>query len=249
MQCGFCTPGMVMSCAALVERNPKCTLDDVKQAVSGHLCRCGTYPNVFKATLAAAKGGGKGKGEQLMQDVKDTTGTRAPATPPADRRNGKGPPAPAAAEPGAREAAGPPVWDCRRGTQGGYPPGAPRRAAAPAREREAQVHWQTGLAAGRRREGHRKARYTFDVQLPGMLWARRIVSPLPHARIKSIDTSAAERYPGVRAVHILERVLSSAQLRDPKRSRAIATPRSATRASPSRRWRPTPLAPPRPRRS
>jgi xanthine dehydrogenase YagT iron-sulfur-binding subunit len=54
MQCGFCTPGMVMSCAALVARNPHCTLEDVKLAVSGHLCRCGTYPNVFKATLAAA---------------------------------------------------------------------------------------------------------------------------------------------------------------------------------------------------
>jgi xanthine dehydrogenase YagT iron-sulfur-binding subunit len=57
MQCGFCTPGMVMSCAALVERNPGCSLDDVKSAVSGHLCRCGTYPNVFKATLAAAERG------------------------------------------------------------------------------------------------------------------------------------------------------------------------------------------------
>jgi carbon-monoxide dehydrogenase small subunit/xanthine dehydrogenase YagT iron-sulfur-binding subunit len=55
MQCGFCTPGMVMSCAALVERDPDCTLDDVKAAISGHLCRCGTYPNVFAATLAAAK--------------------------------------------------------------------------------------------------------------------------------------------------------------------------------------------------
>jgi len=55
MQCGFCTPGMVMSCAALVERNPECTLEDVKAAVSGHLCRCGTYPNVFEATLAAAR--------------------------------------------------------------------------------------------------------------------------------------------------------------------------------------------------
>ncbi len=63
LQCGFCTPGMVMSCAALVERNPRCTLDDVKQAVSGHLCRCGTYPNVFKATLAAAQASGKGKGK------------------------------------------------------------------------------------------------------------------------------------------------------------------------------------------
>jgi xanthine dehydrogenase YagT iron-sulfur-binding subunit len=56
MQCGFCTPGMVMSCAALVQRNPKCTLEEVKAAVSGNLCRCGTYPNVFKATLAAARG-------------------------------------------------------------------------------------------------------------------------------------------------------------------------------------------------
>ena len=54
LQCGFCTPGMVMSCAALVERNPNCTLEDVKTAVSGHLCRCGTYPNIFTATLAAA---------------------------------------------------------------------------------------------------------------------------------------------------------------------------------------------------
>jgi xanthine dehydrogenase YagT iron-sulfur-binding subunit len=54
MQCGFCTPGMVMSCAALVARNPACTLDDVKAAVSGHLCRCGAYPNIFKAALAAA---------------------------------------------------------------------------------------------------------------------------------------------------------------------------------------------------
>ena len=54
MQCGFCTPGMVMSCAALVDRNPDCTIDDVKAAISGHLCRCGTYPNIFKATLAAA---------------------------------------------------------------------------------------------------------------------------------------------------------------------------------------------------
>ena len=54
LQCGFCTPGMVMSCAALLARQPHCMLEDVKAAVSGHLCRCGTYPNVFKATLAAA---------------------------------------------------------------------------------------------------------------------------------------------------------------------------------------------------
>ena len=54
MQCGFCTPGMIMSCAALVERQPDCGLDDVKSAIGGHLCRCGAYPNIFDAALTAA---------------------------------------------------------------------------------------------------------------------------------------------------------------------------------------------------
>ena len=55
IQCGFCTPGLVMSCAALVENNRNPSVDDVKAAISGHLCRCGTYPHVFAATLDAAK--------------------------------------------------------------------------------------------------------------------------------------------------------------------------------------------------
>jgi len=55
MQCGFCTPGLVMSCAALIERNPDPSPEDVKTAISGHLCRCGTYQNVIAATMAAAK--------------------------------------------------------------------------------------------------------------------------------------------------------------------------------------------------
>jgi len=57
VQCGFCTSGMVMGCASLVERNPNPTADDVKTAISGHICRCGTYPHVVAATLAAAKTG------------------------------------------------------------------------------------------------------------------------------------------------------------------------------------------------
>lgn len=60
-----------------------------------------------------------------------------------------------------------------------------------------------------------RARYTFDVQLPAMLYARTLNSTLPHARIKSIDTSRAEKYPGVRAVHVLERLLMAAELREP----------------------------------
>jgi xanthine dehydrogenase YagR molybdenum-binding subunit len=60
-----------------------------------------------------------------------------------------------------------------------------------------------------------RARYTFDVQLPGMLHGCSVVSAVAHARIKSIDTTAAERHPGVRAVHVLDRVMMTAQLRDP----------------------------------
>ena len=64
LQCGFCTPGMIMSCAALLNRTPDPTLEDVKTATSGNLCRCGTYPKVFEATLAAAAAGrGRKEGE------------------------------------------------------------------------------------------------------------------------------------------------------------------------------------------
>jgi xanthine dehydrogenase YagT iron-sulfur-binding subunit len=56
MQCGFCTPGMVMSCVALLARNPSPTLDDIRAATSGNVCRCGTYPKVFEAVLAVSGG-------------------------------------------------------------------------------------------------------------------------------------------------------------------------------------------------
>ncbi|MBV9061666.1 MAG: (2Fe-2S)-binding protein [Alphaproteobacteria bacterium] len=53
MQCGFCTPGMVMSCTHLVESNPHPSDADVRQAISGNICRCGTYPKVIAAVLSA----------------------------------------------------------------------------------------------------------------------------------------------------------------------------------------------------
>jgi xanthine dehydrogenase YagT iron-sulfur-binding subunit len=55
MQCGFCTPGMAMAAAALLERNADPTAEDVERAIGGHICRCGTYPHVVAATLAAAQ--------------------------------------------------------------------------------------------------------------------------------------------------------------------------------------------------
>jgi len=55
IQCGFCTPGLVMSCAALLEKNPDPSREEVKAAIAGHLCRCGTVPHVLDAVLDAAK--------------------------------------------------------------------------------------------------------------------------------------------------------------------------------------------------
>jgi len=55
LQCGFCTPGMVMTAAALVQRNPSPTEDEVRHGLEGNLCRCTGYHNIVKAVLTAAE--------------------------------------------------------------------------------------------------------------------------------------------------------------------------------------------------
>jgi aerobic-type carbon monoxide dehydrogenase small subunit (CoxS/CutS family) len=54
LQCGFCTSGMVISCKALLDRTPRPSREQIREAVSGNLCRCGTYPHVFDAVERAA---------------------------------------------------------------------------------------------------------------------------------------------------------------------------------------------------
>ncbi|RAS27902.1 (2Fe-2S)-binding protein [Paraburkholderia bryophila] len=56
LQCGFCTPGMVMSAVSLVERQPELTGDDVRAQLDGNLCRCTGYHNIVKAVLEGAAG-------------------------------------------------------------------------------------------------------------------------------------------------------------------------------------------------
>jgi aerobic-type carbon monoxide dehydrogenase small subunit (CoxS/CutS family) len=55
-QCGFCTPGQLLSAAALLEANPSPTRDEVRAAMSGNLCRCGAYVKIERAVLRAAAG-------------------------------------------------------------------------------------------------------------------------------------------------------------------------------------------------
>jgi aerobic-type carbon monoxide dehydrogenase small subunit (CoxS/CutS family) len=56
-QCGFCTPGQIVSAAALLESTPSPSRDEIRHAMAGNLCRCGTYPKIERAIEAVAGGG------------------------------------------------------------------------------------------------------------------------------------------------------------------------------------------------
>lgn len=55
VQCGFCTPGMILAAKALLDRNPSPTLEDVRAGLAGNLCRCTGYTKIYEAVLAAAE--------------------------------------------------------------------------------------------------------------------------------------------------------------------------------------------------
>jgi xanthine dehydrogenase YagT iron-sulfur-binding subunit len=82
LQCGFCTSGMVLSCKRLLDENPKPTREEIREAVSGNLCRCGTYNHVFDAVERAA---GMRKAEGGSRKV-ETTEAIAYRLPPAAYR-------------------------------------------------------------------------------------------------------------------------------------------------------------------
>ncbi|KPK90458.1 MAG: (2Fe-2S)-binding protein [Deltaproteobacteria bacterium SM23_61] len=54
VQCGYCSPGMILTAKALLDENPRPTEMEVKKAIAGNLCRCGTYNKVVKAVLSVA---------------------------------------------------------------------------------------------------------------------------------------------------------------------------------------------------
>jgi aerobic-type carbon monoxide dehydrogenase small subunit (CoxS/CutS family) len=54
LQCGYCTPGFIMSVTALLKQNPHPTTDEIKHACAGNLCRCGTHPHIIQAALQAS---------------------------------------------------------------------------------------------------------------------------------------------------------------------------------------------------
>ena len=57
LQCGFCTSGQIMSVKALLDKNPRPTQDEIKEGLSGNICRCSAYPKILKSAMAAAQKG------------------------------------------------------------------------------------------------------------------------------------------------------------------------------------------------
>jgi aerobic-type carbon monoxide dehydrogenase small subunit (CoxS/CutS family) len=60
LQCGFCTPGFVMACKALLDKNAKPSRADLEKGLGGNVCRCGTYVGIREAMVAVSQGGPRG---------------------------------------------------------------------------------------------------------------------------------------------------------------------------------------------
>ena len=68
LQCGYCTPGMIMAAADLLQRNPDPSEEEVREALAGNLCRCTGYHNIVKAVRAAA---GELRGAEARPEVRE----------------------------------------------------------------------------------------------------------------------------------------------------------------------------------
>ncbi|MEX2156527.1 MAG: (2Fe-2S)-binding protein [Gemmatimonadales bacterium] len=67
LQCGFCTPGQILSATALLRDNPRPTDAEIKRAMAGNLCRCGTYPKIRKAIQAVTRASPRPSGRPAVR--------------------------------------------------------------------------------------------------------------------------------------------------------------------------------------
>jgi CO/xanthine dehydrogenase Mo-binding subunit/aerobic-type carbon monoxide dehydrogenase small subunit (CoxS/CutS family) len=132
-QCGFCTPGMILTTKALLDKNPSPSEKEIRHAISGNLCRCTGYTKIVESVMAASGQLPHPQEKEGVVTDYSVVGKRVPRTDSVPKVKGE-------------------------------------------------------------------AKYTADLYLPSMLYAKVLRSPYAHAKILNIDTSQAEKLAGVRAV-------------------------------------------------
>jgi putative selenate reductase molybdopterin-binding subunit len=183
IQCGYCTPAMVLAAQALLRDVPEPGEDQVRAALSGILCRCTGYAKPVQAILRAAAilRGETVEPVSLAPKPEPLAGDGAPGQWPL---SGEGLPAGAAASPGTlstQQRVMPQMWTT---------PESATRTVVGRPERKVDA---IKLVQG-------KPAYTDDLQLRGMLIGKILHSPVAHALIRHIDASKARALPGVAAV-------------------------------------------------
>ena len=133
IQCGFCTPGMILTAKALLDKNPSPTEQEIRQAISGNLCRCTGYTKIVEAIKSLTNHQTPSSEKDLTLSEYSIVGRRVPRIDSVPKVKGD-------------------------------------------------------------------MKYSADLYLPGMLYAKVLRSPYAHAKILNIDTTRAEKLPGVRAI-------------------------------------------------
>ncbi len=176
IQCGFCTPAQVLSATALLEKNQDPTEDEVREALSGVLCRCTGYLKPVQAVLRAAAHIRGEDVDPIMPMDGQSEFDLAPGFPGGNHLTEE-----TVADTQTKIRVYPKIWTTPQ-TKSFSTVGKPEKK----------------LDAIKLVQG--KPAFTGDIELRGMLYAKVLHSPLAHAKIKSIDTSAAKALKGVAAV-------------------------------------------------
>jgi putative selenate reductase molybdopterin-binding subunit len=190
--CGFCTSGMLLSAFELLKRNPSPSAEDVRDALSGNLCRCAGYEKPIQAVLrAAAILRGEQVPELTYSVVKPCTESEPQTLP---QENLLPSLASVAASAASTSMKMPVIKTEVRGQaiMAGNDQAMPRK--------QFQVVGRSVSACNALKMVQGKGQFTTDISLRNMLHTRILTSPHAHALIRSIDTSNARAVPGVHAV-------------------------------------------------
>ena len=177
--CGFCTAGWIVTAKALLDRNPNPSVDQVKAALAGHICRCAAYPAIIRTVMDSAA---VLRGDKIAIEAAPASILQIKQPMVRDYSTSGG------HLPGDELLEGPQKTVTKKWQ--GYPPENLNvlGKSIPALP-EVSIPRFTG-----------KALYASRVWFPDMLCVKFLTCPHPHARIKTLDTTAAEKMPGVRYI-------------------------------------------------